>query len=223
MTNRVIGANIYSRPLISRADMDILDKALSDWKVDNWYTTTELEWLKRKWYSQNIEQNSRGSIPISSTETFKHTRGIFLKSNNTCIGITRGFFTGDKKYEKILTAFDPDYRGLGHRKEYSSIALKMYFNEYQIDSLTRKLPLRFTDGTSNSAFVTNMARMLHIAETYEPFVEATEVSKEVNTSRGAAIEYSVRTITKAQWQTWIDLAENAAIKNADYTWSWDYT
>ena len=101
MTNRVIGANIYSRPLISRADMDILDKALSDWKVDNWYTTTELEWLKRKWYSQNIEQNSRGSIPISSTETFKHTRGIFLKSNNTCIGITRGFFTGDKKYEKI--------------------------------------------------------------------------------------------------------------------------
>ena len=62
MTNRVIGANIYSRPLISRADMDILDKALSDWKVDNWYTTRVVNYY-----------------PLLSTRIYKINRNRLIK------------------------------------------------------------------------------------------------------------------------------------------------
>ena len=118
-------------------DKDALKDALSDWRADG-VTESDEEFTLRikKWLKQNERMRDEGVEEEDDLDVSKvmnrdcwWTEGIYLRSDDTCIGFTRGKFSGNSYYHYV-TAIRPSYRGSGYFGECNLMGNKILFTTY---------------------------------------------------------------------------------------------
>jgi hypothetical protein len=231
---RAVGTNLYWRELVVEEDMEILDKALVDWYPYSWLLPDELTMLKKKWFKNGLytqifgeEHKTRDQVNADfknnkglNENSFTHVvAGNFLKSNDTCIGISKGC-VNRLHYFHELVAFDPAYRGEGYFKERNIIGQKVLFEVYKMKSNTIKIPiLPSIENAENAGLVASIKAVNHS----QGIRDLIEIEQVTGAGRATPLQYSVQKMTREEWGIWINLPENAEYKNADFTWEWEFT
>ena len=227
---RAIGTTIYERPLVVEADMEILDRALVDWYAYAWLLTDELTMLKNKWFKNNLYVDGISKTKEQATTEFRaegtlsnnfyhSVNGMFLISNNTCVGVSKGYVE-NLHYVNELVAIDPAHRGQGYLSESTIMGQKTLFQIYGFKSTSSKFPINLPSETPENA---TLVASLEAGNHQMSKGDYTEVEQVNDAGRSVPLQYSISKMTKEEWEVWINLPENAAKKNASYTWEWEFT
>lgn len=156
---KLSSTNIYHRPLTIN-ELDAVKDALTDWRADGiMEEDDEFELRIRKWVEQNrfIHNVDNNAIFYNPESEFYYTwndnynktwwnDGIFLKSDDTCIGFTRGKFL-DRCYRHYVTAFRPAYRKQGYYAESDLLGTRSIFNIKGLEKEEVMIPTQYLNTT----------------------------------------------------------------------------
>jgi len=209
---RATGNRIYTK-IPTVADKAAFLDAMSDWRPDG--VTPEDQELE-DYFTQITEQSayalgrleSQKSDPSYSFEAdykgWIH-QGIYLKSDNTFIGTSMGKMTYGTFYHQTVM-FRPAYRGQGYAAEYTILGYKTLFEGMSgCDAVHNRRP---ADPSAEIQSITAMYDGTDIKKTHTLL------------DRIDPIEYHDLVLTKEQWTTWINAAENADKKAEPFEFTW---
>ena len=192
-------------------DKDALKDALSDWRADG-VTESDYEFDLRikKWLEQNKLMRSEG---VAEEDDLKvenvmrrdcwWTEGIYLRSDDTCIGFTRGKFSGNCYYHYV-TAIRPSYRGSGYFGECNLMGNKVLFTTYtHIEKQISMIPDDQLNKENSYASLDTLG---------------TDDEKETRTDRIAPTTYQKRIITRDQFIEWYNKDEQKPLRDAYYNY-----
>lgn len=148
------------------------------------------------WESEGVEGLD---TDISEAETrIMWAEGIFLRSNDTCVGVTKGAFS-HRKYFHSMTALHPSYRGQGIWEEADKIGLKTLFVALpNVESITTWVPVERKNTTG--AILASDA------------VESSD-SQITLADRIDEVTYDKRVVTREQFLAWYNLSEQENLRN----------
>ena len=192
-------------------DKDAIKDALSDWRADG-VTESDYEFDLRikKWLDQNTLMRSKG---VAEEDDMKlenvmrrdcwWTEGIYLRSDDTCIGFTRGKFSGNCYYHYV-TAIRPSYRGSGYFGECNLMGNKILFTTYtHIEKQISMIPDDQLNKENSYASLDALG---------------TDDEKETRTDRIAPTTYQKRIITRDQFIEWYNKDEQKPLRDAYYNY-----
>ena len=192
-------------------DKDALKDALSDWRADG-VTESDHEFTLRikKWLKQNERMRDEGVEEEDDMDVSKvmnrdcwWTEGIYLRSDDTCIGFTRGKFSGNCYYHYV-TAIRPSYRGSGYFGECNLMGNKILFTTYtHIEKQIAMIP----DDQLNKENSYASLDALGVDE-----------ERETKTDRIAPITYQRRILTRDQFMEWYNKDEQKPLRDAHYNY-----
>ena len=192
-------------------DKDALKDALSDWRADG-VTESDEEFTLRikKWLKQNERMRDEGVEEEDDLDMSRvlnrdcwWTEGIYLRSDDTCIGFTRGKFSG-KAYYHYVTAIRPSYRGNGYFGESNLMGNKALFTTYtHIEKLISMIPVDELNKENSYASLDALG---------------VDEERETKTDRIAPITYQRRIITRDQFMEWYNKDEQKPLRDAYYNY-----
>lgn len=192
-------------------DKDALKDALSDWRADG-VTESDEEFTLRikKWLKQNERMRDEGVEEEDHMDMSKvmnrdcwYTEGIYLRSDDTCIGFTRGKFSGNCYYH-YLTAIRPSYRGSGYFGECNLMGNKVIFTTYtHIEKQISMIPVDELNKENSYASLDALG---------------TDDVKETRTDRIAPTTYQKKIITRDQFMEWYNKDEQKPLRDAYYNY-----
>ena len=190
-------------------DKDAIKDALSDWRADG-VTESDYEFDLRikKWLDQNTLMRSEG---VAEEDDMKlenvmrrdcwWTEGIYLRSDDTCIGFTRGKFSGNCYYHYV-TAIRPSYRGSGYFGECNLMGNKILFTTYtHIEKQISMIPVDELNKDNSYASLDALG---------------TDDVRETRTDRIAPTTYQKKIITRDQFMEWYNKDEQKPLRDAYY-------
>jgi len=204
------GERLYIK-YIKLEDKDLIKDALSDWRADG-VTETDYEFTLRikKWVDQNgrmlddsedVDEDDFDVSKVLNRDCW-WTEGIYLKSDDTLVGFTRGKFSG-KDYYHYITAIRPSYRGNGYFEEAGAIGNKTLFIKYSlVDRIIAMIPI----DQLNQANAQSSLDALGV-----------DAERETLTDRIAPITYQRRVITKEQYIEWYNKDEQKSLRDAYFS------
>jgi len=215
-TSKVTGPTTYVKPLTINEKEAVRD-AISDWRDDGvQMVDAEADLIIQHWVDQMTEGRdayfaNMGGENEHHIEDGKATwwyECIFLKSDDTCIGVNVGRFDG-LHYIHSFIAIRPAYRNQGYQKEVSEFTIKTLFTVIQnCESCKVSIP---TDGGNLNS------DQIALWKTDSSWNNTTGKTKTL-LDRVKPVEYQYMTITKAEYLTWLNLPANAAIKNGTFSY-----
>jgi len=192
-------------------DKDAIKDALSDWRADG-VTESDYEFDLRikKWLDQNTLMRSEG---VAEEDDMKlenvmrrdcwWTEGIYLRSDDTCIGFTRGKFSGNCYYHYV-TAIRPSYRGSGYFGECNLMGNKILFTTYtHIEKQISMIPVDELNKENSYASLDALG---------------TDDVRETRTDRIAPTTYQKKIITRDQFMEWYNKDEQKPLRDAYYNY-----
>tara|TARA_R100001463_G_scaffold71146_3_gene124921 strand:+ start:1352 stop:1999 length:648 start_codon:yes stop_codon:yes gene_type:complete len=192
-------------------DKDALKDALSDWRADG-VTESDHEFTLRikKWLKQNERMRDEGVEEEDDMDVSKvmnrdcwWTEGIYLRSDDTCIGFTRGKFSGNCYYHYV-TAIRPSYRGSGYFGECNLMGNKILFTTYtHIEKQIAMIPDDQLNKENSYASLDALG---------------TDDEKETRTDRIAPTTYQKKIITRDQFMEWYNKDEQKPLRDAYYNY-----
>ena len=196
---------------IEMKDKDAIKDALSDWRADG-VTESDYEFDLRikKWLDQNTLMRSEG---VAEEDDMKlenvmrrdcwWTEGIYLRSDDTCIGFTRGKFSGNCYYHYV-TAIRPSYRGSGYFGECNLMGNKILFTTYtHIEKQISMIPVDELNKDNSYASLDALG---------------TDDVRETRTDRIAPTTYQKKIITRDQFMEWYNKDEQKPLRDAYYNY-----
>jgi hypothetical protein len=203
------GERIYIK-YIKLEDKDSIKDTLSDWRADG-VTETDEEFTLRikKWVDQNkqmlddSEDVDTDDFDISKVlnRDLWWTEGIYLKSDDTLVGFTRGKFSG-KDYYHYITAIRPSHRGNGYFEEAGAIGNKTLFITHSlVDRIIAMIPIDQLNQANSQSSLDALG---------------VDSERETLTDRIAPITYQRRVITKEQYIEWYNKDEQKSLRDAYY-------
>lgn len=184
-----------------------------------------LSWVKQmKWaleetpYLKRKDESGNYILDIQSSEEWRaqgvksvdgngltdlHTRvtwveGIFLRSDDTCVGVTKGYWR-EQDFEHEMTAMHPDYRGQGIWEEADKVGLKTLFVALpNANSITTWVPIEKRN-TTGAILVSDD-------------IESND-SRVTLADRIDEVTYDKRVITREQFLAWYNLPEQESLRN----------
>ena len=199
---------LYTR-YITLEDKDAMKDALSDWRADG-VTESDYEFTLRvkKWILQNDrmrdedveEEDTMDKTKVMNRDCW-FTDGIYLRSDDTCVGFTRGKFSGNCYYHYV-TVVRPSYRGNGYFGECGLMGNKVLFTTYtHIEKIIAMVP----DDQLNKSNSYGSLDALGV-----------DAEQETLTDRIAPITYQRRIITRDQFMEWYNKDEQKSLRDAYY-------
>ena len=192
-------------------DKDALKDDLSDWRADG-VTESDEEFTLRvkKWLKQNERIRDEGVEEEDDLDMSRvlnrdcwWTEGIYLRSDDTCIGFTRGKFSG-KAYYHYVTAIRPSYRGNGYFGECNLMGNKILFTTYtHIEKQISMIPVDELNKENSYASLDALG---------------VDEERETKTDRIAPITYQRRIITRDQFLNWYNQDEQQPLRDAYYNY-----
>ena len=192
-------------------DKDALKDALSDWRADG-VTESDEEFTLRikKWLKQNERMRDEGVEEEDDLDMSKvlnrdcwWTEGIYLRSDDTCIGFTRGKFSG-KAYYHYVTVIRPSYRGNGYFGECNLMGNKILFTTYtHIEKQISMIPVDELNKENSYASLDALG---------------VDEERETKTDRITPITYQRRIITRDQFLDWYNQDEQQPLRDAYYNY-----
>ena len=192
-------------------DKDALKDALSDWRADG-VTESDEEFTLRikKWLKQNERMRDEGVEEEDDLDMSRvlnrdcwWTEGIYLRSDDTCIGFTRGKFSG-KAYYHYVTVIRPSYRGKGYFGECNLMGNKILFTTYtHIEKQISMIPVDELNKENSYASLDALG---------------VDEERETKTDRIAPITYQRRIITRDQFMEWYNKDEQKPLRDAYYNY-----
>ena len=132
---RVEGENIYKTHLEEKDKQAVID-ATSDWRADGEMDLEEFELVFPTWLEQNqfIKNHTDKQTEQQGTDWWYEepcwgkmiTEGIYLKSDDSCIGFERATIL-EWSFVNEITALVPSAREKGYYIENSALGLKTLF------------------------------------------------------------------------------------------------
>ena len=132
---RIFGENIY-KTHIKKEDKQAIIDATSDWRADGQMDLEEFEYVFQRWLEQNEEilDHTEAQTGQQGTDWWYEepvwgksmTEGIYLKSDDTCIGFERCRIL-EWSMSNEITALVPSARENGYYIETSSLGLNTLF------------------------------------------------------------------------------------------------
>ena len=190
-------------------DKDALKDALSDWRADG-VTESDEEFTLRikKWLKQNERMRDEGVEEEDDLDMSRvlnrdcwWTEGIYLRSDDTCIGFTRGKFSG-KAYYHYVTVIRPSYRGNGYFGECNLMGNKILFTTYtHIEKQISMIPVDELNKENSYASLDALG---------------TDDVQETRTDRIAPTTYQKKIITRDQFMEWYNKDEQKPLRDAYY-------
>ena len=208
-----ISTNVYHRPLTMN-ELDAVKDALTDWRADGiMEDDDEFELRMKNWVRQNrliheVEYNADFYNPESEfyyTWNPNHDKswwneGIFLKSDDTCIGFSRGKFM-QRCYHHYVTAFRPAYRQQGYYAESDLLGARSIFKINGIEKDIVMIPTEYLNTTGTIMSMTNLGD---------------DEEDTTLTDRIDPITYRTRTITKEAFLAWWNDPAQEAVRNIPF-------
>ena len=201
---------LYTR-FIKLEDKDAMKDALSDWRADG-VTESDYEFTLRikKWLKQNERMRDEGVEEEDNMDITKvmnrdcwYTDGIYLRSDDTCIGFTRGKFSGNCYYHYV-TAIRPSYRGNGYFGECSLLGNKVLFTTYT--HIEKQIAMIPDDQLNKDNSYASLDALGDDAE------------RETLTDRIAPTTYQRRVFTRDQFMEWYNKDEQKSLRDAYYNY-----
>ena len=211
---KISTTNVYHRPLTIN-ELDAVKDALTDWRADGiMEDDDEFELRIKKWaeqnrYIHNVDTNAVFYNPESElyyTWNDNHnktwwTEGIFLKSDDTCIGFTRGKFV-DRYYRHHVTAFRPAYRKQGYYAESDLLGCRSIF---EIKGIEKEVVMIPTEYLNTNGSIISASTLLGDDE-----------DDVTLTDRIDPVTYRTRTITKEAFLAWFNDPAQEAVRNTPF-------
>jgi hypothetical protein len=209
---RIVGEHIYKK-LIEEEDKQAIIDATSDWRADGAMNLESFEYVFPWWleHNQSIKDYLSKQTEAPGTDWWFEepcwgkmlTEGIYLKSNDKCIGFERLRII-EGSYVSIVAALIPAERGKGYYIEHSAIGLKSIFETRGCLSLISKTPTSMVSSK-------------------QPYKDITPISVDTKLDRVEPVEYRETVLTREWYTQWINKPEQSTIKNVPYTFHWRYT
>ena len=210
---KLSSANIYHRPLTMN-ELDAVKDALTDWRADGiMEEDDEFELRIRKWVEQNrlihnvdynaIFYNPESEFYYTWNDSYNKTwwnDGIFLKSDDTCIGFTRGKFL-DRCYRHYVSAFRPAYRKQGYYAESDLLGTRSIFNIKGIEKEEVMIPTQYLNTTGSVMSSTSLGD------------DDGEVTL---TDRIDPTTYRNRTLTREAFLAWFNDPAQESVRNTPF-------
>ena len=209
---RIFGENIY-KTHIRKEDKQAIIDATSDWRADGQMDLEEFEYVFPRWLEQNEEilDHTEAQTGQQGTDWWDEepvwgksmTEGIYLKSDDTCIGFERCRIL-EWSMSNEITALVPSARENGYYIENSSLGLKTLFETFGCRSIITQTP------TS-------------VNTSKQPYKDITPTKVETRLDRITPVEYRETILTREWYTQWINEPEQSTLKNIPYTYHWKYT
>ena len=211
---KISSTNVYHRPLTIN-ELDAVKDALTDWRADGIMEADDefelriKKWVEQNRYIHNVDTNAVFYNPESElyyTWNNNHnktwwTEGIFLKSDNTCIGFTRGKFV-NRCYRHHVTAFRPAYRKKGYYAESDLLGARSIF---EIKGIEKEIVMIPTEYLNTNGSIISASTLLG------------EDEEDVTlTDRIDPITYRTRIITKEAFLTWFNDPAQESVRNTPF-------
>ena len=211
---KISSTNVYHRPLTIN-ELDAVKDALTDWRADGIMEADDefelriKKWVEQNRYIHNVDTNAVFYNPESElyyTWNDNHnktwwTEGIFLKSDNTCIGFTRGKFV-NRCYRHHVTAFRPAYRKKGYYAESDLLGARSIF---EIKGIEKEIVMIPTEYLNTNGSIISASTLLG------------EDEEDVTlTDRIDPITYRTRIITKEDFLTWFNDPAQESVRNTPF-------
>lgn len=211
---KISSTNVYHRPLTIN-ELDAVKDALTDWRADGIMEADDefelriKKWVEQNRYIHNVDTNAVFYNPESElyyTWNNNHnktwwTEGIFLKSDNTCIGFTRGKFV-NRCYRHHVTAFRPAYRKKGYYAESDLLGARSIF---EIKGIEKEIVMIPTEYLNTNGSIISASTLLG------------EDEEDVTlTDRIDPITYRTRIITKEDFLTWFNDPAQESVRNTPF-------
>ena len=209
---RVIGEHIYKK-LIEEEDKQAIIDATEDWRADKAMNLESFESIFPRWLKHNQiikDYLSKQTEEPGTDWWFEEpcwgktlTEGIYLKSNDKCIGFERSRII-EGSFVSIVAALIPAEREKGYYIENSAVGLKTLFERLGCLSFISKTP------TS-------------VNTSKQPYKDITTISVETKLDRVEPVEYRETILTREWYTEWINAPEQSTLKNTPYEYHWRYT
>ena len=210
---KLSSTNIYHRPLTMN-ELDAVKDALTDWRADGiMEEDDEFELRIRKWVEQNrhIHNVDYNAIFYNPESEFYYTwnddyyktwwnDGIFLKSDDTCIGFTRGKFL-DRCYRHYVSAFRPAYRKQGYYAESDLLGTRSIFNIKGIEKEEVMIPTQYLNTTGSVMSSTSLGD---------------DEGETTLTDRIDPTTYRNRTLTREAFLAWFNDPAQESVRNTPF-------
>ncbi len=210
---KLSSANIYHRPLTMN-ELDAVKDALTDWRADGiMEEDDEFELRIRKWVEQNrlihnvdynaIFYNPESEFYYTWNDSYNKTwwnDGIFLKSDDTCIGFTRGKFL-DRCYRHYVSAFRPAYRKQGYYAESDLLGTRSIFNIKGIEKEEVMIPTQYLNTTGSVMSSTSLGD---------------DEGETTLTDRIDPTTYRNRTLTREAFLAWFNDPAQESVRNTPF-------
>ena len=210
---KISSTNVYHRPL-SMNELDAVKDALTDWRADGIMEADDefelriKKWVEQNRYIHNVDTNQVFYNPESEfyyTWNDNHnktwwTEGVFLKSDDTCIGFTRGKFL-DRCYRHHVTAFRPAYRKQGYYEESDLLGVRAIFRINGIEKEIVMIPTEYLNTTGSVMSSTLLGD------------DEDDVTL---TDRIDPVTYRTRTLTKEDFLAWYNDPAQEAVRNIPF-------
>ena len=212
---KTTGPNVYIR-VITINELDAIRDAVSDWRADGTQTPEKqarqnvLEWVERmQWVHKetelysHLDENGERDFKLAedSPDMSYWHEGIFLNSDDTCVGIVNGKFL-DRVYYHYVTAIRPAWRGTGIYEEADALGSKTLFLTIpNLKHMVVRIPVgkENTSGTVMSQEdLGNTDGTIELADRIDP------------------VTYHNRIITKEDFIAWYNLPEQETLRNTYY-------
>ena len=203
------GERLYTR-FIKLEDKDAIKDALSDWRADG-VVESDYEFTLRiqQWIAQNermlddsedVDTDDFDASKILNRDCW-WTEGIYLRSDDTCIGFVRGHFL-ERDYYHYVTAIRPAYRDNGYFEEAGEIGNKTLFIQYSlVNRLITMIPIDQLNQTNSHSSLDALG---------------SSTERETITDRIAPTTYQRKIVTREQYVEWYNKDEQKAIRDKYY-------